>query len=125
MDINYYRQKLEEEKSTLVEELNSVGVKNREINDKWDSTPSDREEQIETHDEMADRMEDLEEREAAKATLRERLREVNHALKKIDEDKYGLCEISGEKIEEDRLEANPAARTCKSHINDQLPPIID
>ena len=29
---------------------------------------------------------------------------------------YGSCEISGEAIEVERLEANPAARTCKAHI---------
>ena len=30
---------------------------------------------------------------------------------------YGTCEVSGEQIEEDRLEADPAARTCKAHMN--------
>ncbi|MEK7091498.1 MAG: TraR/DksA C4-type zinc finger protein [Patescibacteria group bacterium] len=39
------------------------------------------------------------------------------ALAKIDAGNYGLCEISQEPIELDRLEANPSARTCKKHLD--------
>jgi len=38
------------------------------------------------------------------------LREINAALKKIDQGNYGVCEISGEKIPRSRLEALPCAR---------------
>jgi RNA polymerase-binding transcription factor DksA len=53
------------------------------------------------------------------ATLRPldiRLEEINDALEKIEENRYGECEICSEDIEEDRLEVNPAARTCKKHL---------
>jgi RNA polymerase-binding transcription factor DksA len=36
----------------------------------------------------------------------------------IEKGAYGTCKICGEKIEEDRLEANPAAQTCKLHMNE-------
>lgn len=38
--------------------------------------------------------------------------EVNNALKLIDKDKYGLCEVCGKPIDKDRLQAFPAALTC-------------
>ena len=60
----------------------------------------------------------MEERSGIGAELEERLLDVNRALKKIDKGAYGACEISGEQIEEDRLRANPAARTCKKHLNE-------
>jgi RNA polymerase-binding transcription factor DksA len=48
-----------------------------------------------------------------------RYKEIKSALDKIDNtpEKYGMCEISGQPIEHDRLEANPAAKTCKAMMN--------
>ncbi len=54
------------------------------------------------------------------AVLENRWNEVRAALKKIEAGTYGICEISGEPIEEDRLEVNPAARTCKEHMDESL-----
>jgi RNA polymerase-binding transcription factor DksA len=45
---------------------------------------------------------------AAKAT--EMIEEIDHALTKFDEGTYGICEVSGEPIPEERLEAIPWAR---------------
>ena len=45
--------------------------------------------------------------------------DIKRALKKIKDDEYGKCELCGEDIEEDRLEANPAARTCKKHMGEE------
>ena len=42
-----------------------------------------------------------------------------YPLKKIEAGTFGVCEISGEPIEEDRLDANPAARTNKANINNE------
>ena len=39
------------------------------------------------------------------------------ALERIEKGTYGICEVGNEEIEEDRLNANPAARTCKAHLN--------
>jgi RNA polymerase-binding transcription factor DksA len=35
----------------------------------------------------------------------------------MDSGSYGKCEVCGKAIEADRLEANPAAPTCKEHMN--------
>jgi RNA polymerase-binding transcription factor DksA len=66
---------------------------------------------------LADKAENYEERTAMLNTLEARLVDVNLALQKISDGNYGKCEVSGEMIEEDRLMANPAARTCKAHMN--------
>ena len=45
-----------------------------------------------------------------------RYNEVKEALKRIEEGTYGICRVSGEQIEPERLEANPAATTCIKHL---------
>ncbi|MDP9069982.1 MAG: TraR/DksA C4-type zinc finger protein [Actinomycetota bacterium] len=40
------------------------------------------------------------------------LADVEHALRRLDEGTYGLCEACGKPIGEARLEAQPAARFC-------------
>src|SRR5579864_2758917 len=52
------------------------------------------------------------ETEALVSKLVEGLHEVEHALTKIDTDKYGTCESCGQAIATDRLEARPEARLC-------------
>lgn len=40
---------------------------------------------------------------------------VNNALLRIDNGTYGICAVSGEDIEPERLEAVPFATTCMKH----------
>lgn len=49
------------------------------------------------------------------ASLQEQLDEVQRALTRIDEGEYGLCEVCGRPIQEERLEAVPAATLCIDH----------
>jgi RNA polymerase-binding transcription factor DksA len=44
------------------------------------------------------------------ASARQAMEEIDHALTKFDEGTYGLCEISGDPIPVERLEAIPWAR---------------
>lgn len=44
--------------------------------------------------------------------LRDALAEVEHALDKLADGRYGQCESCGKPIAAARLEAKPAARTC-------------
>jgi RNA polymerase-binding transcription factor DksA len=67
----------------------------------------------------ADGVEDATERAATVATLETKYRTVMHALRKIENGTYGVCEISGEPIEPERLRVNPSARTCQHHMNDE------
>jgi DnaK suppressor protein len=52
------------------------------------------------------------ESEALVNSLAANLREVEHALAKIAEGTYGLCEGCANSINPERLEAMPAARCC-------------
>jgi DnaK suppressor protein len=47
--------------------------------------------------------------------LNDQLDEVNHALSKMDDGTYGICEVCGRPIAEARLEAMPATRFCIDH----------
>ncbi len=114
---NHYNEKLLTEKANLEEELGSIAIFNTETN-VWEATPDqDMMGEIDDND-AADRFEDFEGRSGMVTTLQARLSDVEKALKKIEEGTYGICEIGGEKIEPERLEANPSAKTCKAHMND-------
>jgi len=40
------------------------------------------------------------------------LRDVEHALRRLEDGSYGVCEVCGDPISESRLEANPVTRAC-------------
>jgi len=99
-----YKERLEEEKKKLEGELAGL-------------TPKDTDNVSEADENVqADIIEEFEGGLAITNSLESRLNDVKIALDKIEEGTFGICEISGEEIEADRLEANPAARTCKTHI---------
>ncbi|MBN6205601.1 hypothetical protein JYK21_03975 [Ralstonia pickettii] len=50
---------------------------------------------------------------------RERLQEINDALKRIDNKTYGISEISQKPIPEERLEAMPTARILVEEENEK------
>ena len=109
-----YKEKLEAEKKLLEEELGSLGKIDNEGD--WEAVPENETNTQEVQDEadMAERAEDYEERSMKLSKLENRLADVSKALEQIETDTYGICEKCNKEIEEDRMEANPAARTCKS-----------
>ena len=110
--------RLEAEKILLQEELAGIAHHNpRNLKD-WEATPTEIGE-TDFHDETADRLEDFEGRQAETIPLEKRLDNVIQALARIKNGVYGKCEVGGEMIETDRLEANPAARTCKKHLDQE------
>lgn len=116
MNTSVYKEKLLEEKGVLLEELKALGrVVHTETGD-WEAIPEAGLPEADEND-LADRAEDFQERTSILQTLEARYADVNVALDKIEGGNYGTCEVSGEPIEEDRLMANPAARTCKAHMN--------
>ncbi len=113
MDTNNFKNKLEQEKKILLEELSGLGMKNPEDGE-WGATAETGPEA--DPNDLGDRSKDFEEKTAMIKPLEKRLTDVNLALTKIKAGTYGFCEISGEPIEPERLEANPAARTCMKHM---------
>ncbi len=106
------KEKLFEEKARLEGELKKIS---RKVDGDWEAKSTV---VVDTADdtEMADKFEELSTNDSIVANLEYRLKEVNHAMDHIKNGTYGICETCGEKIEEDRLEANPAAKTCKAHM---------
>lgn len=110
-DTQEFKQKLEAEQKVLLEELASMGIMNPSGED-WEAVPPPvNEGEDSDENDMADRFEEFEERSAKVKTLGKRLKDVRDALEKIAKGTYGICEVSGEEIDIERLQANPAART--------------
>jgi RNA polymerase-binding transcription factor DksA len=118
IDVSQMKEKLLSEKATLEGELKTVGRINPDNPKDWEPTPPL---DGETADDnvQADRIEEYEEHTAILKQLEIRYNSVLHALKNIEDGSYGVCEVSGEPIEEERLLANPAARTCTKHMHEE------
>lgn len=113
MNIEQNKNKLEEEKKLLESELAGLGRVDKTTGE-WEATPEEQTAPEADENDMADRSEDYEERSSVMSTLETRLEDIDHALQAIETGTYGVCEVCGNPIEEDRLEANPAAHTCKA-----------
>jgi len=112
-----YKVKLEEEIKLLEAELNAIGKEDEETGD-WEATPENEEKSQDVPDDgdMAERAEDYEERSSTLNVLENRLNDLKKALSKIEEGTYGICEICGGKIEEERLKVNGSAKTCEADM---------
>jgi len=114
--LHYFKKRLEDELALVERELKSLGVPDERTPGGWDATPGDIDDTATEPDELADRIEEYEGNEAQIREIREQQKDITEALAKVDAGTYGTCEVSGEGIEADRLEANPSARTCKAHM---------
>lgn len=115
LDLSRWQKILETERDELEAQLEKVGRVNPQDRNDWQVKPLAGPE-TSFRDEVADELEEMDEREEVEDALEQRLRDVRGALERIAGGKYGICEIGGESIEIERLEANPAARTCKTHL---------
>lgn len=118
--ISQYKTKLDEELNLLEGELGTIGRRNPNNPDDWEAVPPSDNLSSADRNEVADDIEDYENNTAILKDLEIRFNEVKKALEKIEKGEFGICEVGGEVIEDDRLNANPAARTCKTHINVKL-----
>lgn len=114
IDTSKYQKKLEAELATLTTQLRTLGVENPKIPGDW--VTSNHANPTADLNDVADRTESFNQRRATLAQLETRYRNLKLALEKIDQGTYGVCEVNGKMIEKDRLDANPAARTCKDHL---------
>ena len=95
--------------------MKDMGKLNPETGE-WEATPEEKDYQESDQNDMADRFEDFEERSSMIKDLELRLNNILNALKKIGRESFGKCEICKKDIELSRMDANPAARTCKKHL---------
>lgn len=115
LDKKKIKEKLEKERNVLVSEMKDMGKLNPETGE-WEAVPEEMN-YIETdQNDMADRFEDFESKSSMMKVLESKLKSVLRALKGIGKESFGKCEVCKKDIESARLEANPAARTCKKHL---------
>jgi RNA polymerase-binding transcription factor DksA len=114
-DTNIFKQRLETEKKTLEEQLATIGRPISAESTEWEAVQNDTTQESDTHD-QADHLDEYQENRAVVDVLNTQHREVLAALERIENGTYGVCEVCGEEIEEDRLEADPSAKTCKTHM---------
>lgn len=116
LDTNHFKKMLEDEKAVLEKELATVGEKNPADKNDWFAADSKKDIDRAEEGEVAENIDEYETRVGILDKLELRLGNVKTAFEKIENGSYGICKICGEKIEEDRLEANPASLTCKKHM---------
>ena len=116
LDFKFFKKKLDEEKTTLLSELKTVGTKNPDNSEDWVAKPTQMDSTGADQNETADAYEAYGENAAILNGLEIRLGEVNKAIENISKNKYGICEKCKKPIEIDRLKANPAAPTCMEHM---------
>ena len=117
LDKKKIKEKLEKERDTLLEEMRDMGKLNGETGE-WEATPEELDNPESDQNDMADRFEDFEARSSMIKVLEPRLNNILRALKGLNRESFGVCEVCKNDIEMTRLEANPAARTCKKHLNE-------
>jgi len=117
IDIQEQKAKLEAERGKLEEELSHIADKDdRGV---WQAN------QRETNDTEADRqvaaeaLSEFEGNLSLVQSLKDQLEDVEEALSNITTNHYGFCVVCGEKISVERLIANPAAKTCQTHMQSQ------
>ncbi len=110
---------LEAQKAAVVAELETLAIYH-EATDDWEIRFDSDVHTEADEDIISDNAEAAEENVATLALLETRYRNINRALSKIEDGTCGTCEICDTPIEHDRLNANPAARTCKAHLNDEM-----
>jgi RNA polymerase-binding transcription factor DksA len=98
-----------EEKQRLEKELAQFAQKKPWANDDFDTRHENYgDEDEENAKEVAAYGDNL----ALEQTLESALRDVNDALKRLEDGTYGICKYCGKPIDEKRLEARPASSAC-------------
>ncbi len=116
MDTEHFKNKLTEEQDLLIKQLGDIAVEGEGGLWQAKDPQMDVMSPAAEPNEAADKLEELDERSEEIVTLSARLADVRLALENIETGNYGRCEVCNGQIEEERLEANPAARTCMAHM---------
>lgn len=108
MTVNFeqFRSSLESEQKHLLRELEELEANIRPAEVRREGSPYGKKE------EEATESFEFEKRIALEKRIRDSLVEVKHALGKLDEGTYGLCDDCGQSIDPARLEALPQASLC-------------
>jgi RNA polymerase-binding protein DksA len=108
IDLNKIRARLESERKRLLNELDGLQANVQPAEVRREGSPFGKRE------EEATESFELEKRLALEKQTRANIAEIELALDKFKKGTYGLCDICGQPIPTDRLEAVPYANLCLS-----------
>jgi RNA polymerase-binding protein DksA len=121
IELDKIRARLETERQRLQNEIDDLQTKVESAEVRREGSPFGKRE------EEATESFELEKRLALEKQVRANLAEVEHALGKLSKGTYGLCDICGQPIPAERLEAMPHANLCMSckskYAKTRLPPV--
>ncbi len=111
----HFKKKLLEEKVRIERDLKTVGRINPDNPKDWEPTAANLNIDPAEEEERASEITDFEERSAIEFELEKHLNEIVTALERLENGTFGICRVCKGLIEEERLEANYSADTCKTH----------
>ncbi|WP_456450237.1 TraR/DksA family transcriptional regulator [Hydrogenimonas sp.] len=103
LNLEFFKKRLEEEKARILKNIEAVSDELAAIA---------AEDEIDDIEDMAELKIDNDRDKEVLRILMQELKDVNDALRKIEEGRYGVDEETGRPIPINRLLANPAARTA-------------
>jgi len=116
-----FKTALEKERDLLTKELETIATPDPHVKGDWDIKHEEwgedqitSKEELETGENVNESDEDMKNK-ALSDRLELRLKEVNNALKRMEGDTFGICEVCKKEIDIERLKANPAASTDIEH----------
>ena len=116
INVEKYKTLLEEEKKLVLGELQDIAIFDAETGTYTPKIEDNQEIESDFAD-LASRDGNYEERAALMDVLANKLADINVALHKIEDGTYGICEVSGQEIEEARLDIEPTAKVAMAYIN--------
>lgn len=106
--------KLEKEKNILEKELQKFAKKDEKLEGNWDTKYPrfNKEADSQNIEEAADEVEKYENLLSIEYSFETKLKNINLALRKLEQGTYGKCEKCKKEMPIERLQACPEARTC-------------
>jgi RNA polymerase-binding transcription factor DksA len=115
-DVSHQKERLDAERLKLEDELKTVGRRNPSNPTDWEAVPPVVGQESDPND-AADLITGFEDNTAILKELEARYNDVVAAIARIEDGSYGVCRVCGKQIEDDRLQADASAPTCKEHLN--------
>ena len=119
MDKNFIgkiKEKLEQDKKSIEQELKKFAVKDNNLKDDWDTKyPKFSAESASGTQQLEESAEEVEAYMTLlpiEHSLELRLQKINWALEKINTGNYGKCKKCGKEISKERLEVSPESEFC-------------
>lgn len=109
-NLSELKEKLEKDRAAIEKELKKFAQKDNNLPGDWDTRfPKLNGGNLE---EAADEVEEYSNLLSQEYNLELRLQNINSALEKIKNGRYGICEKCKKEIPKERLMVSPEARTC-------------